>query len=132
VQDSAHVLFVKALQHEAVPCENSGCPGPVDATDLSRLHDRVKTFQLRCERCGWQSRLSGREEMSPPWDDASLLMMADEHLMHAGGLHLTAQSSAAGPISALVLLLRPPGGDGLAACGIEAISQEMLRNWSES
>jgi hypothetical protein len=82
LQSSTHQLFVRALQHEPVPCATPGCSGPVDATDLSRFQDRVKTFQLRCEQCGWQSRLSGREEVSPPWDDASLLMMADEHLMH--------------------------------------------------
>lgn len=79
---SDHQLFVKALQHEAVSCANPGCAGPVDATDLSRLQDRIKNFQLHCQRCGWQRRLTGREELSPAWDDASLLMMADEHLMH--------------------------------------------------
>lgn len=79
---SAHARFVKALQHEPIPCGTAGCPGPVDINDLSRLHDRVKTFNLRCQRCGWQDRVTGRLEEAPPWDDASVLMMADEHLMH--------------------------------------------------
>src|SRR2546426_2446533 len=63
-----HLEFVKALQHEAIPCGRSGCPGPVQATDLSQLHERVKTFQFTCERCGWQDRVVGRQDLSPPWD----------------------------------------------------------------
>jgi hypothetical protein len=78
----AHDLFVRALQREPVRCGNPGCPGAVEVLDLSGLHDRVKTFKLRCERCGWENRLTGREEVAPPWDDASLLVLADEHLMH--------------------------------------------------
>ena len=77
-----HQEFVKALQHEAIPCGRSGCPGPVQATDLSQLYDRVKTFQFTCERCEWQDRVVGRQELSPPWDEASLQEMAYEHLMH--------------------------------------------------
>src|SRR2546425_7837438 len=63
-QGLQHQEFVKALQHEAIPCGRSGCPGPVRATDLSQVHDRVKTFQFTCERCGWQDRVAGREERS--------------------------------------------------------------------
>src|SRR6266568_4172053 len=81
-QGLQHQEFVKALQHEAIPCGRSGCPGPVRATDLSQVHDRVKTFQFTCERCGWQDRVAGLEELSPPWDEASLQEMAYEHLMH--------------------------------------------------
>jgi hypothetical protein len=74
--------FVRALQREPIPCRTAGCPGPVDINDLSQVHDRVKTFGLRCQRCGWEDRVTGRLEEVPPWDEASLLMMADEHLMH--------------------------------------------------
>jgi len=77
-----HQQFVGALQREAVPCGRPGCPGPVEVSDLSQPHDRVKTFALRCQRCGWQTRVSGLEQVTPPWDEASLLVMADEHLMH--------------------------------------------------
>ncbi len=74
--------FVKALQHEPIACGRAGCPGPVQTTDLSHLPDRVKVFELRCERCGWQDRLAGREELEPPWDETALLDLAYEHLMH--------------------------------------------------
>src|SRR5437867_10917905 len=77
-QGLQHQEFVKALQHEAIPCGRSGCPGPVLATDLSQVHDRVKTFQFTCERCGWQDRVAGREELPPPWTEASLLEIAYE------------------------------------------------------
>ena len=79
---SAHEQFVRAIQQEPIPCGREGCPGPVETADLSRLHDRVKTYQLRCQRCGWEERVSGSGPQSPPWDDAALLVMADEHLMH--------------------------------------------------
>jgi hypothetical protein len=81
-QQIAHHQFVNALQHEPIPCGNPGCPGSVDTNDLSQIHDRVKTFGLTCQRCGWHARLRGMESPIPPWDDASLLVMADEHLMH--------------------------------------------------
>jgi len=77
-----HQQFVKALQHEPVPCGTAGCPGPVEASDLSALVDRVKTFAVRCQRCGWQTHLKGSNEPFPPWDDGALLTMANEHLLH--------------------------------------------------
>ena len=77
-----HQEFVHALQHEPLACHTAGCPGPVQTSDLSQMHDRVKTFGLRCHRCGWEGRLTGREDLASPWDEASLLIMADEHLMH--------------------------------------------------
>lgn len=81
-QQGTHQEFVHALQHEPTACYRAGCPGPVEVSDLSQVHDRVKTFGLRCQRCGWEGRVTGREELAPPWDEASLLIMADEHLMH--------------------------------------------------
>lgn len=77
-----HLRFIKALQHEPLWCGNSGCPGPVEVTDLSQLRDRVKTFDASCATCGWHRQLQGHASLTPPWDDASLLSMADEHLMH--------------------------------------------------
>jgi uncharacterized Zn-finger protein len=81
-QQRVHQLFIKALQHEPIQCGKAGCAGPVETLDLSQTRDRVKTFDAHCERCGWQMRIGGKEQVTPPWDDASLLMMADEHLMH--------------------------------------------------
>ncbi|HEX2056326.1 MAG TPA: hypothetical protein VHF07_07520 [Nitrospiraceae bacterium] len=81
-EKTIHQLFVRALQHEPVACGQPGCPGPVDTVDLSQTRDRLKTFDVRCRRCGWHAQLKGREQVVPPWDEASLLMMADEHLMH--------------------------------------------------
>ena len=74
--------FVRALQHEPVSCATPGCPGPVETRDLSQLHDRVKTFELKCEKCGKEDRLTGREQLTPPWEEEDLLDMAYEHLMH--------------------------------------------------
>lgn len=79
---ATHGLFVHALQHETVPCATSGCAGPVQSTDLSQSYDRVKTYQLRCERCNWTSRVSGIESAVSTWDEAALLAMAEEHLLH--------------------------------------------------
>lgn len=81
-QDQAHRVFIRALQHEAISCGHDGCPGPVEAVDQSQTRDRVKTFEMTCERCGWRSQVTGREQLTPPWDNASLELMADEHLMH--------------------------------------------------
>jgi hypothetical protein len=78
----AHRQFVLALQQEHVPCGVAGCLGPVETLDLSQLHDRIKTFSLTCQRCGWHRQLTGRASSVPTWDNASLLAMADEHLMH--------------------------------------------------
>lgn len=79
---SPHDLFVRALQHDSIPCGATGCPGPVESTDLSQAYDVVKTYQFRCERCGWASRVSGSGPQRPPWDEAALLAMAEEHLLH--------------------------------------------------
>ncbi|MEW6543363.1 MAG: hypothetical protein AB1411_07115 [Nitrospirota bacterium] len=77
-----HREFVQALQREPLACPAPNCSGPVDVTDLSRHDDRVKVFGLHCPRCRWEGRLTGREALTPPWDEAALLVMADEHLMH--------------------------------------------------
>jgi hypothetical protein len=79
---SAHQRFVCALQHEPVACGRPGCSGPVETVEMSQLHDRVKTFHFCCQSCGWEERLEGNGPQTPPWDDASLLAMAEEHMMH--------------------------------------------------
>lgn len=77
-----HRQFVQALQGEPLSCATPGCPGPVEVTDTSHLHDRVKTFAVRCSACEWQDRISGEPREGPPWDEAALIVMADAHLMH--------------------------------------------------
>lgn len=81
-QEQAHRVFIRALQHDAISCGRAGCPGPVEALDQSQTRDRIKTFELTCERCGWHTSVTGREQLMPLWDNASLELMADEHLMH--------------------------------------------------
>ena len=75
-------LFSKALQKESLACSRAGCQGQLEIQDLSQAHDRLKTFGLRCQGCGWQGQVSGCEQLIPPWDDTALLDMAYEHLMH--------------------------------------------------
>lgn len=74
--------FIKALQHDAVTCGAGGCAGRVDIVDLSQSYDRVKTFQLTCSTCGWLGRVTGKPAAEPSWDNAALLEMAEEHLLH--------------------------------------------------
>ena len=81
----SHQQFVRALQHEAASCATPGCPGPVESEELSQGTDRVKTYAFHCTKCGWQERIagSGQSQSSwPTWDEATLLDMAYEHLMH--------------------------------------------------
>lgn len=81
-QSLEHEQFILALQHEPIPCGTPECAGPVEVHDVSGVRDRVKVFEARCQTCRWQARLSGKEQMTPPWDEAAILVMADEHLMH--------------------------------------------------
>jgi hypothetical protein len=54
----------------------------VQIQDISQAHDRVKTFDLRCESCEWRSEVTGNQQLAPAWDATALLDMAYEHLMH--------------------------------------------------
>jgi ribosomal protein S27AE len=74
--------FVKALQHEHLVCEAPKCGERVEIVDLSQSYDRVKTFQLTCPRCGRLERVTGKLAPDPPWDNAALLEMAEEHILH--------------------------------------------------
>ena len=78
----AHSRFVQALQHEHLTCPKPGCGGAMHSTDLSQHTDKIKTYEAECERCGVKERIAGNEQATPPWDNASLELMADEHLMH--------------------------------------------------
>ena len=81
-QDTTHRLFVQAIQHEGISCGRNGCPGPVEVIDQSQTRDRIKTFELHCESCGWRGHVTGREQLTPEWDNAALELMADEHVLH--------------------------------------------------
>jgi len=81
-EQANRALFLKALQKDPLQCSRPACGGGVAVQDLSQLHDRVKTFELRCERCDWKDRVTGLEQLTPPWDETVLLDMAYEHLMH--------------------------------------------------
>ncbi len=78
----ASQLFVKALQRQPISCPTPGCPGPVESNDTSQAQDQVKTFNLRCLRCGWQELVIGHQQQNPPWEDASRLTMTEAHLLH--------------------------------------------------
>jgi hypothetical protein len=79
---SPHDRFIRALQHDQLICGRPECGGRVEITDLSQSYDRVKTYQLTCPVCGWLGRVSGHLAPEPPWDNAALLEMAEEHLLH--------------------------------------------------
>lgn len=78
----AHRRFVQALQHEKLTCAKPGCGGPMDIVDLTTSSARVKTYEATCERCRTVETITGREEHTPPWDIASITMMAEAHLLH--------------------------------------------------
>ena len=74
--------FVNALNKDSIACATPGCPGPVDATEVSQLKERIKRFQIHCEQCGRTELIAGQEQLDPPWDDTSLFEIIDEHLLH--------------------------------------------------
>jgi hypothetical protein len=74
--------FVQALQHEPVTCGTPGCGGPMDVTDVTPHHAHIKTYEAECERCHGTETIMGHEQTSPPWDVASITMMAEAHLLH--------------------------------------------------
>jgi len=77
-----HRRFVQALQHEHLTCPKPGCGGPMDVTDHTPHHARVKLYEASCERCHTTEKITGRECSAPPWDVASITMMAEVHLLH--------------------------------------------------
>jgi hypothetical protein len=54
----------------------------MSVTDMTPHHARVKTYEAECERCHHKEHIDGSEQTSPPWDIASITMMAEVHLLH--------------------------------------------------
>ena len=77
-----HSRFLQALQHEHLLCAKAGCGGSMEVTDLTPHHARVKTYEAICQRCQTKEQITGKEQASPPWDVASITMMAEVHLLH--------------------------------------------------
>lgn len=75
-------VFIKALRHEPMTCSRGACSGRVDCTEVSLPQARVKTYRLRCDVCGWEERVRGREEAASQWEEAELQTIIDEHLLH--------------------------------------------------
>lgn len=78
----AHERFVKALQGEPLSCGERVCAGLMEVRDTSKPGARIKTFDLHCQACGSLEHLAGEDVSHPPWDEAAVVLMADEHLMH--------------------------------------------------
>ena len=74
--------FIKALQHEHITCPRAACHGQVDCTEVSHPRERVKSYRLRCDGCGWEERVNGREDDTSQWEEADLQAIIDEHLLH--------------------------------------------------
>ena len=81
-QQQSHHLFIRALQHEAINCEHAGCPGPVETSISLKLGIESKRFICSASDVVGKSTVTGSEQLTPPWDNAALELMADEHLMH--------------------------------------------------
>lgn len=54
----------------------------MDVTDLTPHNAHVKIYEATCERCHTTEKITGNEQASPPWDVASITMMAEVHLLH--------------------------------------------------
>lgn len=74
--------FIHALHKRPVACPAPRCSGPVAVEELSRPTDWVKSFELRCEQCGWHDMVTGEQQSDPPWDEGSLMEITEEHLLH--------------------------------------------------
>ncbi|RMH36924.1 MAG: hypothetical protein D6690_04565 [Nitrospirae bacterium] len=75
-------LFIRALRGMPISCPRPSCTQPVTIEEVSAAHDRVKTFLLQCEACGWEDQVGGAEQIDPPWDESSLMAIIEEHLLH--------------------------------------------------
>jgi hypothetical protein len=74
--------FVQAIHKQSVSCGINSCRGSVEVIDVSQPDERVKTFQLQCASCHWESIISGCLQVDPPWDEGSLMEITEEHLLH--------------------------------------------------
>ena len=77
-----HQRFVQALQHEHVTCVQPGCGGLMDVIDHTPHNARIKIYEAECKKCHATEKITGKEQTSPPWDVASITMMAETHLLH--------------------------------------------------
>ncbi len=75
-------VFVQALHKTSVKCMTPDCSGVVTVNDLSNRYDRVKTFSFHCNQCDWNEEISGELKIEPPWDEAALIEITEEHLLH--------------------------------------------------
>ena len=115
---TAHGRFVQALQHEHLTCPKPGCGGAMNITDHTPHLARIKTYEAECKQCHTKEQITGKEQPTPPWDGASITMMAEVHLLHEQPtcpfddtpitLYLHAKSQTQSPLPPLLLLLRPP------------------------
>lgn len=74
--------FLKALRHEPITCLQGACPGHVDCAEVSLPQERVKSYRLRCDVCGWEECIRGREDGASQWEETELQAIIDEHLLH--------------------------------------------------
>ena len=81
-EQDRHRRFIQALQHEPILCAQPGCGRPMDVIDHTRHDARIKTYEAVCDRCHTVELITGHEQTSPPWDGASITIMAGVHLLH--------------------------------------------------
>ncbi len=74
--------FIQALHKASVKCVTPECSGAVTVVDCSSRHDIVKTFHFQCDSCDWNEEISGERQVDPPWDEAELIEITEEHLLH--------------------------------------------------
>ena len=81
-EQTAHSRFVQALQHEHLTCPKPGCGGAMNITDHTPHLARIKMYEAECKQCHTKEQIAGKEQSTPPWDGASITMMAEVHLLH--------------------------------------------------
>jgi hypothetical protein len=81
-EQTAHSRFVQALQHEHLTCPKPGCGGAMNITDHTPHLARIKMYEAECKQCHTKEQIAGKEQPMPPWDGASITMMAEVHLLH--------------------------------------------------
>ncbi|GJL65292.1 MAG: hypothetical protein NPIRA05_02630 [Nitrospirales bacterium] len=79
---NAPSAFIQALHKASVTCRTPDCQGAVTVVDLTHRHDLVKTFSFHCDRCNWKEEIPGALQTDPPWDEAALIEITEEHLLH--------------------------------------------------
>ena len=54
----------------------------MDVTDHTPHLARIKIYEAECKQCHTKEQITGKEQTTPPWDVASITMMAEVHLLH--------------------------------------------------